>query len=48
MSEHASAREHDFSGYWQAVEGANRPKKALYRDQLNPGRWGVFRYESQN
>jgi hypothetical protein len=39
--EHASAREHDFSGYKQSVESANRPKNALNRFKLNPGRWGV-------
>ena len=37
-----NAREHDFSGYRQAVGAANPLKKALNRYKLNPGRWSVY------
>jgi hypothetical protein len=40
----ASAREYDFSGYMQAVGGANPLKKALNRHNFNSGRWRVFHY----
>jgi hypothetical protein len=36
-----SAREHDFSGYWQTLGGANRLRKALFRYKLDPGPRGV-------
>lgn len=42
MSDHASAREHDCSGYWQAVGDANRLKKVLYRHNFIPEPWGVY------